>query len=270
VSFSDPLPKSRAVREIASEAALANYPSPEAVQTKPLRHEVPGPSNANAIERPPGVITPPPPRTPSPEMPQTPKRAPTSVPRPQAIPGSSPGAFEPNTVPRRTNRIRRDYSPGPSLDPGPSSSLPTRPRQLSRPSLIPTRLRVPSGPSSPSTAILNRYQASPEFVSPTGSPPPSPTRDRSLRRSRNDEDIQMAESSPREPIIHTTTDLPATRKVAQRRDPYSHLSTLQRDIMLTIQNTLATSAEPERGVSIVVLVQTISRRRSGISQTEFK
>ncbi|KXN86894.1 hypothetical protein AN958_09489 [Leucoagaricus sp. SymC.cos] len=262
-------PPERKAVEKASQLAKVNYPPPVAVTTKPLRTEATsGPPEVT--EETPGPTSPP--RTPSPEPLQPPQRVPASVGPPTQPPPVTPSnPPQSNTVPRRRNyRIGGDFSsPGPSNEPD-LSPLQTRPRQSSRPSLAPTRLRSPSGPSPASTAALSHQLASPEFVSPIASPPPSPTRSRPKPPSRNGEDTRMFSPLPWESRGDATPDVQTTPAAKKRTpDPYSHLSNLQRDIILTIQNLLSTTENMGQGVSITVVVKSVARRRPGINDAQF-
>jgi hypothetical protein len=51
-------------------------------------------------------------------------------------------------------------------------------------------------------------------------------------------------------------------------DPYSHLSILHRDIILTIQNILLSSEESWRGVSLAVLAKAIAKRRPHLTHEQ--
>jgi hypothetical protein len=54
-----------------------------------------------------------------------------------------------------------------------------------------------------------------------------------------------------------------------QRDPYSNLSNLQREIILTIQNTLLETGNAERGVHINVIVDSIARRSLSFDRESF-
>lgn len=266
-------PPSRADMESAIHAARVNYPPPEVVTAEPPQDGIPSSSGSGETKQHAAFLGPPP-RTPSPEAPQTPRRAPTSVPRSQQIsaPDTLPNIPQPNTVPRRKNyRIGEDFPP-PRSNNGPtspsSSRLEERHIQPLRPSLAPVRFRSPSGPSIASMATLTHCQASPGSASPAAFAPPSPTMDRKENRFRN-EDVRTV-SPPRVTAYDTTLDMNVTKnKPAGRGDPYSHLSSLQRDILLTIQNSLSVLGNEEHGASIEVLVRSIARRRPGLDYTDF-
>ena len=87
------------------------------------------------------------------------------------------------------------------------------------------------------------------------------TGDCNLQRS----DVRMVSPNTADPTMSMTR-----KKAVYQQDPYSHLSTLQRDIMLTIQNASSALGDEEKGVSIGVLVQMIPKRRTSLEPTQLK
>lgn len=87
------------------------------------------------------------------------------------------------------------------------------------------------------------------------------TGDCNLQRS----DMRMVSPNTADPTMGMTR-----KKAVYQQDPYSHLSTLQRDIMLTIQNASSALGDEEKGVSIGVLVQMIPKRRTNLEPTQLK
>jgi len=71
--------------------------------------------------------------------------------------------------------------------------------------------------------------------------------------------------------ITSDPSMSVTRKKAvHRQDPYSHLSALQRDIMLTIQNASSVLGDEEKGVSIEVLVKMIPKRHTSLEPIQLE
>jgi len=95
--------------------------------------------------------------------------------------------------------------------------------------------------------------------------PPFPTKDRNLQRFTDSKDVRIVSPTATDPSMSV-----AEKKAVRQHDPYSHLSTLQRDIMLTIQNTSSALGDREKGVSIGALVQTIAKQRTSLDHTQFK
>ncbi|KAJ3562000.1 hypothetical protein NP233_g9845 [Leucocoprinus birnbaumii] len=253
-------PPNRAVVESAMHAARMNYPLPEEVATQPLRNvgpTQPGPADQTS------ALPGPPPRTPSPQLPHTPPRTLASAPRsqPQQVTlDTFFGTSHPNTFPRRRNVDRNPR--GLSFSAQNNSPASPTPQERTR-----RRRRSPDRPTAgPSTRTRN--QAS-EFVSPAASPPSSPIRDRSALGSGRD-DMRMILPS-REVTEADTMSEPtmARTNATYPRDPYSHLTNLQRDIILTIQNTLSASEDEARGVSITVLAKSIAKRCPGFDVSGF-
>lgn len=262
--------KSRALMASVSQGHVNNQ-HPEALSMHTLQNDLPDIPHPNSTHQPMDTT---PQRTPSPKLddPQTPEQIPRATSRVQQSsesPPESPLRSSPMEIDdsshRRNYRIGGDFSlAGPSREPEFSPSpVPKRHREPSRPSLASNRLlRNSNRPSTASTAVVTQYQASPEFISPTSSPESSTT-PRNARSRR-----EPGNSSSEMPQVAKPTE----RMVPRRRDPYSHLSNLQRDIILTIQNMQNSSSvtgDDWEGASITILVQTIARRRPGLTEDEF-
>jgi len=234
--------KGRAVVEAAIQAAKVNFPPPKTIILRPLRTGTPTPFDDQDATQRLSTSFNLPPRTPSPETPQTPRRAPASVSRIQNPSDTLTDISRPNTVPRRRNYKINDVL---------SSLRPTYGSVSPSPTHV--RSRSPDELWSASTAASTRHML------------PSLTGDCDLQRSTNFEDIRMV--SP----ITADLSMSVTRKKAvYQQDPYFHLSTLQRDIMLTIQNASSALGDEEKGVSIGVLVQMIPKRYTSLEPTQLK
>lgn len=230
--------KGRAVVEAAIQAAKVNFPPPKTVTLRPLRTGTPTPSDDQDATQRLSTSFDLPPRTPSPEMPQTPRHAPASVSRIQKSSDTLIDISRPNTVPRRRNHKINDVL---------SSLRPTYGSVSPSPTLV--RSRSPDGLSSASTTASTRHML------------PFLTGDCNLQRS----DVRMVSPNTADPTMSMTR-----KKAVYQQDPYSHLSTLQRDIMLTIQNASSALGDEEKGVSIGVLVQMIPKRRTSLEPTQLK
>ncbi|EKM82624.1 hypothetical protein AGABI1DRAFT_125089 [Agaricus bisporus var. burnettii JB137-S8] len=174
---------------------------------------------------------------------------------------------------KKSYRIGGDPpSPEPSHEPVSPSPAARRRRPSSRPSLDPGRLlRSSTKQATTSTAEVSHFQASPQFVSPTGSLP----RRTSGHHEAHDQLHEQRRVIPQPPNDSSAPQTPvqprrSTRTSTRlRRDPYSHLSNLQREIILTIQNTMLEIGGAERGVHIKVIVDSMTRRSPGFDEICF-
>lgn len=193
-----------------------------------------------------------------------PDRTPGVIPLLDISPASSPDMPESHEASYESNNnFKGGFSPMKCESVSPSRSQ--RPRPLASP---PRRVLSASTKSSAvSTATVTEYQASPEFVPPSNSPP----RPSHLNHGFESPDLGGAAAPSGEDTKSSLGGRATKMPVTRRRDPYSHLSTLQRDIILTIQNAQSMSdatAKTWRGVSITMLVQAIARRRQDLAGAE--
>jgi hypothetical protein len=162
-------------------------------------------------------------------------------------------------------------SPEPSREPVSPSPVARRRRPSTRPSLAPGRLlKSSANQATTSTAEVSHYQASPQFISPAGSLPHGT----SSHHGARDQEFEQRRIIPQFPSDLASQTPVQTRRSTRvttgvKRDPYSHLSNLQRDIILTIQNTLLGTGSAERGVYINVIVDSIARRSPGFDRKSF-
>ncbi|KAF9454553.1 hypothetical protein P691DRAFT_692181 [Macrolepiota fuliginosa MF-IS2] len=240
---------------------------PEVLSMRSLQTNLPGVSHPNGLHQISGASLQ---RTPSPEpnIPKTPVRISNAISHTQRSPvfsslESSPVMEVDDTPSRKNYRIGGDFSSaGPSHErPSPSPA----PLRLEQPPHRPSLARNSNRPSTTSIAIINQYHASPQFVPPTNLSPPAA---RPYNAGPRPYLPELGESSPSEP---PQAMIIRERMVTQRRDPYSDLTNLQRDIILTIQNVQNSSGAENswEGVSISMLVQAIATRRPGLKEDEF-
>ncbi len=200
------------------------------------------------------------------DLSRVPGRSPEVGPRHETLPASSV------VLPGLTPQAEKDHHvlSQTKREPVSPSPIPTRSQQQYKPLHPKQLISASTRPSTVSTATVTEYQASPEFVLPK-SLPPDPSH---LHHGNEFANLGDVASTSREETMSSSNEHRTARKsVSRRRDPYSHLSTLQRDIILTIQNAqsmLSTTGDAWRGASITMLVQPIARRHYGLKEHDLE